>query len=186
MWVSPRFDGTNPIYSKYNHALLLYPSPGGDQFLVSESIAGGFYAGSVIHHKFRGRSSGGRKEGISAAGKQDRGITSHSLIRSVRSDTGFTLMVERPEKRKSPSRNLLLAGRVLALAATLMETGPDLQSMNCRYRPDKRTRTRSVLVSSAVSHLQIVSDDRTMSRSSRRRVPCRQQPLRATSRRTYP
>ena len=58
MWISPRFDGTDPVYSKYNHALLLYHSPANDQFLVSESTLGGFYAGSVVHHQFRGAGGG--------------------------------------------------------------------------------------------------------------------------------
>ncbi len=61
MWIAPRFDGTNPIYSKYNHALLLYHSPAGDQFLVSESTSYGFYAGSVIHHQYRGAGGGSIK-----------------------------------------------------------------------------------------------------------------------------
>jgi hypothetical protein len=41
MWVSPRFDGIDPIYTKYNHPLLVYNSAQGDQFLVAESALGG-------------------------------------------------------------------------------------------------------------------------------------------------
>jgi hypothetical protein len=58
MWISPRFDGIDPIYTKYNHPLLVYSSPQGDQFLVAESVLGGFYAGSVVHHQFNGAGGG--------------------------------------------------------------------------------------------------------------------------------
>ena len=58
MWISPKLDGTDPIYTKYNHALLLYNSPADDQFLVSESTLGGFYAGSVIGKQFKGTGGG--------------------------------------------------------------------------------------------------------------------------------
>lgn len=58
MWVSPRFDGTDPVYKKYNHALLLYQTPAGDQFLVSEAVFGGFYAGSVVHQQYKGAGGG--------------------------------------------------------------------------------------------------------------------------------
>lgn len=52
MWISAKLDGADPIFKKYNHALLLYDAPGGDQFLVSGSTLGGFYCGSVVGHKF--------------------------------------------------------------------------------------------------------------------------------------
>jgi HEAT repeat protein len=58
MWISPRLDGNDPIYAKYNHALLLYNSPTNEQFLVSEATFGGFYAGSVINHQFKGSGGG--------------------------------------------------------------------------------------------------------------------------------
>jgi HEAT repeat protein len=61
MWISPKFDGTNPVYSGYNHALLLYHSPGG-QFLVSESTGRGFYAGSVTNGQHRGSGGGDIRE----------------------------------------------------------------------------------------------------------------------------
>ncbi len=58
MWISPRFAGTDPVYVKYNHALLLYQSRAGDQFLVSESVTRGLYAGSVVGHSFAGAGGG--------------------------------------------------------------------------------------------------------------------------------
>jgi hypothetical protein len=58
MWIAPKLDGTDPIYKQYNHILLLYLSPAGDQFIVSESILGGFYCGSVIGNKFAGAGGG--------------------------------------------------------------------------------------------------------------------------------
>ena len=58
MWISPKFDGTDPLYTQYNHALLLYHSPAGDQFLVSGNMSGNFYCGSVVKHKFAGAGGG--------------------------------------------------------------------------------------------------------------------------------
>ncbi|MEO8371603.1 MAG: HEAT repeat domain-containing protein [Candidatus Solibacter sp.] len=58
MWISPKVDGDDPVFKKYNHALLLYDSPSGDQFLVSGSTLGGFYCGSVVGHKFAGAGGG--------------------------------------------------------------------------------------------------------------------------------
>jgi HEAT repeat protein len=58
MWISPKLDGADPIFKKYNHALLLYPAPDGDQFLLSSSTLGGFYCGSVVAHKFAGAGGG--------------------------------------------------------------------------------------------------------------------------------
>jgi hypothetical protein len=60
MSISPRFDGADPVYTKYNHALLLYHSASG-QFLVAESILDGFYAGSVVSHQFSGAGGGSIK-----------------------------------------------------------------------------------------------------------------------------
>jgi hypothetical protein len=54
MWISPQFDGTDPIYTKYNHVLVLYQSANNDQFLFSEGTFRGFYAGSVIGNKVTG------------------------------------------------------------------------------------------------------------------------------------
>jgi HEAT repeat protein len=67
MWVAPRFDGSDPIYTRHNHAFLLYHSPDGDQFLVSEGTWLGVYAGSVIRGKLHGPGGGnisGWKAGI--------------------------------------------------------------------------------------------------------------------------
>jgi len=58
MWICPRFDGDDPVYSKYNHVLLLYHSQAGNQFLVSESVMRKFYAGTVVNHQFKGASGG--------------------------------------------------------------------------------------------------------------------------------
>jgi len=58
MWISPRLDGTDPIYAKYHHVLLLYYSPTGNQFLVSESMSGGFFAGSIVKGQFKGAGGG--------------------------------------------------------------------------------------------------------------------------------
>jgi hypothetical protein len=58
MWISPLLDGSDPIYSKYNHALVLYQSRSGQQFLVSEGTFGGFYAGSVAQGKLVGAGGG--------------------------------------------------------------------------------------------------------------------------------
>jgi HEAT repeat protein len=57
MWISVKLDGADPIYTKYNHALLLYHSPGG-QFVVSGSTLGRFYAGSVVRQQFKGAGGG--------------------------------------------------------------------------------------------------------------------------------
>jgi HEAT repeat protein len=58
MWISPRYEGTHPVYSQYNHALVLYAAGNGDQFLVSENAERRFYAGSVIGRRFSGASGG--------------------------------------------------------------------------------------------------------------------------------
>jgi hypothetical protein len=58
MWIAPKLDGSDPIYKEYNHTLLLYHSPAGDQFIVSESITGVFYCGSVVRNKFAGTGGG--------------------------------------------------------------------------------------------------------------------------------
>jgi HEAT repeat protein len=59
MWISPKFDGGDPIYRKYNHPLLLYHAPNADQFLVSEGNFGGFYAGAVVHRDQAFKGAGG-------------------------------------------------------------------------------------------------------------------------------
>jgi len=58
MWVASRFDGANAIFSKLNHALLLYTAANGDQFIVASSTSGGFYAGSVVKGRFAGTGGG--------------------------------------------------------------------------------------------------------------------------------
>jgi HEAT repeat protein len=58
MWISAKLDGADPIFKKYNHALVLYHASGGDQFLVSGSTLGGFYCGSVVGRKFTGTGGG--------------------------------------------------------------------------------------------------------------------------------
>jgi Concanavalin A-like lectin/glucanases superfamily/HEAT repeats/PBS lyase HEAT-like repeat len=58
MWISPRLDGADPTFTKYNHPLLLYMSAANDQFLVSGSTLGGFYAGSVVRKQFVGTGGG--------------------------------------------------------------------------------------------------------------------------------
>jgi hypothetical protein len=58
MWISPKIDGADPILTKYNHALLLYPAPDKGQFLISGSTAGGFYCGTVVGGKFTGAGGG--------------------------------------------------------------------------------------------------------------------------------
>lgn len=58
MWISPRFDGTNAIYSQYNHPLVLYSLPNRDQFIVSENTSRSFFAGTVINGKFTGAGGG--------------------------------------------------------------------------------------------------------------------------------
>ena len=58
MWISPRLEGSDPIYTRYNHALLLFHSPAAEQFLVSESVSRGFYAGAVVKGRFQGSGGG--------------------------------------------------------------------------------------------------------------------------------
>ena len=58
MWVSPVVDGSDPIYAKYNHVLLLCPLASGDQFVFSQGTWGGFYAGTVVREKFTGVGGG--------------------------------------------------------------------------------------------------------------------------------
>jgi HEAT repeat protein len=58
MWISPKFDGADPVYARHNHPLLLYHAPTADQFLVSEGTFLGFYAGSVIRRNFKGAGGG--------------------------------------------------------------------------------------------------------------------------------
>ncbi|MGH9767045.1 MAG: putative glycoside hydrolase [Blastocatellia bacterium] len=58
MWISPRFDGTNAIYGQYNHSLVLYSLPNGDQFIVAENSNRNFYAGTVINRQFVGAGGG--------------------------------------------------------------------------------------------------------------------------------
>lgn len=58
MWISPLSDGSDEVYAKHNHALLLYHSPPTDQFLISESNRRSFYAGSVVSGVFKGSGGG--------------------------------------------------------------------------------------------------------------------------------
>lgn len=58
VWISPKVDGDDPVFSRYNHALVLYRTLSGEQFLVSESVHGGFYAGVVVNHQYIGPGGG--------------------------------------------------------------------------------------------------------------------------------
>jgi HEAT repeat protein len=58
MWISPRFPGTDATYGRFNHALLLYVAPDGDQFIVSANTSRTFYAGSVVRKTFYGAGGG--------------------------------------------------------------------------------------------------------------------------------
>jgi len=59
MWIAPRHEGSDPVYSKYNHALLLYSLPPNfDQFIVSENGQRSFYAGTVVGTQFSGAGGG--------------------------------------------------------------------------------------------------------------------------------
>lgn len=58
MWISTRRDGTDPVYSKYNHSLVLYNSQVNNQFVVALNLQRGFYAGTVVAHKYQGAGGG--------------------------------------------------------------------------------------------------------------------------------
>ena len=58
MWISPTMDTADPIFTKHNHALLLYRAKDEDQFVFSHSIYGGFYAGTVVKGAFHGTGGG--------------------------------------------------------------------------------------------------------------------------------
>ncbi|MBL8171253.1 MAG: carbohydrate binding domain-containing protein [Acidobacteria bacterium] len=45
LWFAPTKDGTDPIYSQYDHTLFRYLAANGDQLVISEATNGGFYAG---------------------------------------------------------------------------------------------------------------------------------------------
>ncbi len=62
MWVSPEVDGADPVYTKYNHALVWYQSASSEQFLVSEATFAGFYGGTVVQKKFAGAGGGNIKD----------------------------------------------------------------------------------------------------------------------------
>jgi uncharacterized protein (TIGR03437 family) len=55
LWIAPTKDGTDPIYSKYDHTLFRYTAANGDQLVLSESASGGsFYAGTSVGGTFTG------------------------------------------------------------------------------------------------------------------------------------
>jgi len=54
MWISPKYDGKNPIYGQSNHPLLFYGGPGGDQFIISHNTQRSFYAGTFVRSEFAG------------------------------------------------------------------------------------------------------------------------------------
>ena len=59
IWIAPRHEGSDPIYSKYNHTLLLYSLPPNyDQFIVAEDNRRSFYAGVVVGTHFNGTGGG--------------------------------------------------------------------------------------------------------------------------------
>ncbi len=58
MWIAPRFEGADPIYAKYNHALLIYNLPNADHFVVAENSLRSFYAGSIVGKQFTGAGGG--------------------------------------------------------------------------------------------------------------------------------
>jgi hypothetical protein len=62
MWVRPEADGSDPVYTKYNHALVWYQSASSEQFLVSEATFAGFYGGTVVQKKFAGAGGGNIKD----------------------------------------------------------------------------------------------------------------------------
>jgi len=45
LWFAPTKDGTDPIYSQYDHTLFRYSALNNDQLVISEATNGGFYAG---------------------------------------------------------------------------------------------------------------------------------------------
>ena len=58
MWIAPRLNGSDAVYAKYNHALLLYVSPRGEQFIISENASRRFYAGTYVKGEFAGVGGG--------------------------------------------------------------------------------------------------------------------------------
>jgi uncharacterized protein (TIGR03437 family) len=55
LWIAPTKDGTDPIYSRYDHTLFRYMAANGDQLVLSESASGNsFYAGTTIGGTFTG------------------------------------------------------------------------------------------------------------------------------------
>jgi uncharacterized protein (TIGR03437 family) len=55
LWIAPSKDGTDPIYSQYDHTLFRYTAANGDQLVLSESASGGnFYAGTIVGGTFTG------------------------------------------------------------------------------------------------------------------------------------
>jgi hypothetical protein len=51
LWIAPRLDGSNAVYSAHNHPLFIYQSLAGDQVLVSEGKSGDFYGGITAQKK---------------------------------------------------------------------------------------------------------------------------------------
>jgi hypothetical protein len=58
LWIAATKDGTDPVYSKYDHTLFRYTSGNGDQLVFSESFNGSFYAETIIGKTFTGTSGG--------------------------------------------------------------------------------------------------------------------------------
>jgi uncharacterized protein (TIGR03437 family) len=54
LWIAPTKDGTDPIYSQYDHTLFRYTASNGDQLVFSESAKGSFYAGTTVASVFTG------------------------------------------------------------------------------------------------------------------------------------
>lgn len=55
LWIAATKDGTDPIYSKYDHTLFRYTAANGDQLVVAESASAGiFYVGTIINKTFTG------------------------------------------------------------------------------------------------------------------------------------
>jgi uncharacterized protein (TIGR03437 family) len=53
-WISPRSDGSDPIYKQYNHSFLRYVASNGDQLMLSEGPNGALYGGTVVGGKYTG------------------------------------------------------------------------------------------------------------------------------------
>jgi HEAT repeat protein len=80
LWIAPRHEGSDPVYSKYKHTLLLYSVPPNyDQFIVAES-GRSFYAGTVVGTQFSG--AGGGDISSWKAGQWHHVAFTYSAVRS--------------------------------------------------------------------------------------------------------